>query len=1101
MNKPEPTSPAASLLRIPANPIGATALALLQACRQCGATVLVIAANESRAVELVTVLGGMEPERRVALFPPWDCLPHDRLPPSAAVLGRRAAVLALAGQEAAQPSIIVATPEALVQRVAEVDDSSLAPLELETGAPFDPEGFAASLGAKGYWPDERVDEPGEYASAGATFDVFPADAETPVRIEHEDGRIVSLRLYDPLDQRSIRETARCRIPPARETPPTLGGQALPAEWDGPRELVANLFPEALLVLDPSAQRRALDFVAFVAEVQAASPSSRSGTAPNLYASGEAVEASLERPLIAMAEDEAAVPRFALESDPERAFATFVKSEQEAGRRIVLVAPEERVLRRMVARASRATGLTFGSGESWRDAIDETSAATGVAVLSLGSGFRDDGFGLTVIAAADLLGSRASSAQRSSLPREVDPDAEWRIGDAVVHREHGVCILKGLERVAGPDAGTETIRLAFAEEEMLLLPVQEADELWRYGGEAAGVKPDALHGSAWKARRDKVAEDIARAVRGIATLAAERASRRTPAINPPGVPYERFAARFPFAETADQAAAIADVLSDLRSGRPMDRLVCGDVGFGKTEVALRAAAAVALSGRQVAIAAPTTVLVRQHLLTFRRRFAGLGVEVAELSRFVPPAEARETRARLAKGGVRVVIGTHALVGKGVSFRDLALVVIDEEQRFGERHKEALRKLGDADHVLAMTATPIPRTLQLALSGLREVSIIATPPVARRPIRTTLESFTPERLSDILRREKARGGQSFLVCPHIDDLAPLAETLARVCPDLDMVTLHARLAPADIDAAMIRFAAGEGDCLLATNIVESGLDLPAANTMVIWRPDRFGLAQLHQLRGRVGRGRSTGICYLLASDEAGLTPAARRRLATLSALDRPGAGFTISARDLDLRGSGDLFGPEQSGHLTMIGTGLARHIAEQELRAARGEEVEERWRPVVAIADPGDVPPDFVPDEEARLNVYLRLAGLHAIADLEDFTDELMDRFGAPPEPLERLLAVVALSIRTKALGLERIDIGPEGVGVTLRRGGPHALPWVKGPDRTFDGAPLTFRDGKVVWSRAGSPPSDLPRAKALIAALEHLAARDTAEKPLASSARG
>ncbi|WP_191062535.1 helicase-related protein, partial [Geminicoccus harenae] len=402
-------------------------------------------------------------------------------------------------------------------------------------------------------------------------------------------------------------------------------------------------------------------------------------------------------------------------------------------------------------------------------------------------------------------------------------------------------------------------------------------------------------------------------------------------------------------------AEAAVLADLAAGRPMDRLVCGDVGFGKTEIALRAAAVTVLAGRQVALAAPTTVLARQHARTFARRFAHLGIEVALLSRLVKPAEARKVKAGLADGSIRLVIGTHALAARGVRFAQLGLLVIDEEQRFGAAQKAKLRALAEGGgHVLTMTATPIPRTLQASLVGLQELSLITTPPVQRQPIRTQLQPFDEAVLRDALMYERQRGGQSFVVCPRIEDITPMAERLARIVPELRVVVVHGKLPADDVDAAMVGFAEGEGDLLLATNIIESGLDVPRANTMLVWRPERFGLAQLHQLRGRVGRGNRSATTLLLTDPDHPPVPAAEKRLRTLEALDRLGAGFAISARDLDLRGAGDLIGEEQAGHVTTLGLGLYQHLLDRALRRVRGEDVADDWLPELHLGVTGRIP---------------------------------------------------------------------------------------------------------------------------------------------------
>jgi transcription-repair coupling factor (superfamily II helicase) len=540
-------------------------------------------------------------------------------------------------------------------------------------------------------------------------------------------------------------------------------------------------------------------------------------------------------------------------------------------------------------------------------------------------------------------------------------------------------------------------------------------------------------------------------------------------------YDEFAAGFPYEETEDQQASIDASLSDLASGRPMDRLICGDVGFGKTEVALRAAAAAALAGTQVAVAAPTTVLARQHAKTFAERFAGLGIETAQLSRLATPEEAKRAKAGIADGSVRIAIGTHALAGKGVRFKELGLLVIDEEQRFGTAAKAKLRALGKDVHVLTMTATPIPRTLQLALVGLQELSVIATPPVRRQPVRTFVIPFDPATVREALRRERRRGGQSFVVTSRIEDIEPLAERLRELVPELDLVVAHGKLPAAELDRVMVDFAAGLGDVLLSTNIIETGLDVPAANTMIVWRPDRFGLAQLHQLRGRVGRGRVRAACYLMLDPAVEIAKATAARLRNLETLDRLGAGFAISARDLDMRGAGDLLGPDQAGHVKLIGLELYQDLLARALSVARGETPPDDWRPELQLGLAGFIPEDYVPEDELRISLYRQIAASDTRAALEGLGAEIEDRFGQPPEPVRQLLALAWLRRRARTLGILRLDAGPQAAAVTFRGGFPERLDDARGAERRGD---------RLIMRRENATPEErLETVEALLDAVE------------------
>ncbi|MDQ4061081.1 MAG: DEAD/DEAH box helicase, partial [Pseudomonadota bacterium] len=694
---------------------------------------------------------------------------------------------------------------------------------------------------------------------------------------------------------------------------------------------------------------------------------------------------------------ATVPRFATGASPARAFAAYIRDRVAAGQRVVVAAIAERDSRVLARRAEQAVGRPPERVADW-DAVTAAPAGALLALqLDLDAGFVDGASGTTVVAAADLLGSRAMRAADREATSELPiGEIEFRLGDAVIHIDHGMGALRGLETVSVAEtAADDTIRLEYAGASILMAPVEEIGKVWRYGSDAEAVSLDRLDSDTWATRRAKAEAELAETARRLIDLARARQAVSAPKLVPPR-DYERFAARFPYSETPDQARAMEETLADIASGRPMDRLVCGDVGFGKTEVALRAAAAAALAGKQVAVVAPTTVLVRQHMQTFRRRFAGLGVEVAHLSRLVKPAEARAVKQGLADGSVRVVVGTHALAAKGVRFKDLGLMIIDEEQRFGARHKAKLRDLGRGVHVLTLTATPIPRTLQSAMIGLQDLSIMATPPARRQPIRTFLTPFDPVTAREALLRERRRGGQSFVVCPRIEDIEPMAARLRELVPELHVMVAHGKMPAEEIDDTMVRFADGEGDTLLATNIIESGLDVPRANTILIWRADRFGLSQLHQLRGRVGRGRLRGVAYLLTDPAAKIGAATEKRLRTLEALDRLGAGFAISARDLDLRGAGDLLGEEQAGHVKLIGVGLYQHFLERALRVARGEAPGDDWSPELNLGLTGLIPEDYVPEAEVRINLYARLARLQRSGEIDAFGDEIEDRFGPMPE---------------------------------------------------------------------------------------------------------
>jgi transcription-repair coupling factor (superfamily II helicase) len=948
---------------------------------------------------------------------------------------------------------VVTTPDALVQRVPPREVWAGASLAFKIGDRLDLADLESFCRKAGYRIDDRVDEAGEIAIRGQVVDIFPAGAAVPFRLEHPEGTITGIRCYDPVTQRTLRETDSLVLAPASELVLTDGGEDPVERTAGIEHVLPDFYthleslpdylPQAVIYLAPGVKDRHRDNVEQIAEAYEARTTLRAERAASagrpalpperLYLTDAEWSALFEAHRTISLEEASgratgeAVQRFAAESAPNRAFAAFIRDGMKRGRRIVLAAGAERDLRTLVRRA--AQNIQPQPAADWDAVLAAPSGALLTLPLALDAGFIDQSAGVAVVAAADLLGRRTQAADADAPQPLAVGDVEFRLGDAVIHIDHGMAVLRGLEGGAAGDV----VRLEYAGNTNRMIPVEEIDRIWRYGSEAESVSLDRLEGEAWPKRRAKVEAEIRETAGRLAELVREREATEAPKLVPPRRAYERFIARFPFSETPDQLRAIDDTLRDLASGRPMDRLVCGDVGFGKTEVALRAAVAAALAGKQVALVAPTTVLVRQHVRTFTRRFADMGIEVSHLSRLVKPAEAKAVKAGLKDGSIRMVIGTHALAAKGVGFADLGLVIIDEEQRFGTADKAKLRALARHLHVLTLTATPIPRTLQAAMVGLQDLSIIATPPVRRRPIRTFLASFDSAMVREALLREKRRGGQSFFVCPRIEDIEPMRARVRDLAPELEVVVAHGKMPAEQIDEAMVGFADGQGDVLLSTNIIESGLDVPQANTMLIWRADRFGLAQLHQLRGRVGRGRMRGIAYFLTDPESRIGEATTKRLQTLEALDRLGAGFAISARDLDMRGAGDLMGEEQAGHVKLIGLGLYQHLLERALRAAKGESLDDDWSPELKFGTAGSIPENYVPEQDVRLNLYARLARLQEPRDIDALRDEIEDRFGALPEEVEQLIGLARLRPLCRRLGVARIEAGPQAIALSFRPG--------------------------------------------------------------------
>ncbi len=735
--------------------------------------------------------------------------------------------------------------------------------------------------------------------------------------------------------------------------------------------------------------------------------------------------------------------------------------------------------------------------AWGEARELPAGAIGTAVVGLDHGFSADG--IAVYSEQDILGERLGRAVR----RERRPEnfiAEYSTlseGDLVVHVDHGIGRYDGLETLTVERAPHDCLRLLYQGGDKLYLPVENLDVLSRFGSEDADVHLDRLGGPAWQARKAKAKERIRDIANELLKVAAARQLRKGVVLDAPHGPYDEFSARFGWTETDDQQRAIDDVVDDLVSGRPMDRLICGDVGFGKTEVALRAAFIAVTQGYQVAVIVPTTLLARQHYGNFRERFTGLPVRVAQLSRLVAGKEAARVKDGIADGTIDIVIGTHALLGKGIRFANLGLLVVDEEQHFGVAQKERLKQLRSEVHVLTLTATPIPRTLQMALTGVREMSIIATPPVDRLAVRTFVLPYDPVIVREAILREQYRGGRTFYVCPRIADLSRVHNRLAKLVPEVRIGVAHGRMPARQLEEVMAGFLEGRYDVLLSTNIIESGLDIPEANTMIVHRADRFGLAQLYQIRGRIGRSKTRAYAYLTLPPGQVLSSSAQKRLEVMQTLDTLGAGFTLASHDLDIRGAGNLLGEEQSGHIRDIGVELYQHLLQEAVAAAAGEETElpeDRWTPQISLGTPVLIPDDYVPDLPVRLGLYRRLAHLMAKPEVEAFAAELIDRFGPLPEAVENLLQVITIKQLCRLAGIEKVEAGPKGAVLSFRQNRfarPEAL---IGYIQKNTGTVKLRPDHRLVFMRPWGDPR--VRTKAVRKLLEELAALSAGESAAA-----
>lgn len=670
--------------------------------------------------------------------------------------------------------------------------------------------------------------------------------------------------------------------------------------------------------------------------------------------------------------------------------------------------------------------------------------TGLIVLGLERGFTSPD--LNLLTESDILGDRLTqkSKKRKKADQFLTEVSSLAPGDLVVHIDHGIGRFEKLETLSAAGTLHDCLQLTYAGGDRLYVPVENIEVLSRFGADEGAVQLDKMGGAGWQARKAKVKKDLMSMADDLLAIAASRHLKPADKIEISHELYQEFTTRFPYAETDDQQRAINDVMEDLSTGRPMDRLVCGDVGFGKTEVALRAAYVAAMNGHQVAVVVPTTLLARQHFMTFQKRFEGMGLRIEQLSRLVSQSDAKKVKEGLRDGTVNIVVGTHALLGKGVQFDNLGLLIVDEEQRFGVKQKEKLKELKADVHVLTLTATPIPRTLQLSLTGVKELSLIATPPVDRLAIRTFILPFDPVVIREAILREHYRGGQTFVVCPRIRDLQEIEEELKELVPEVKTIIAHGQMPAAELEDRMNAFYDGQYGLLLATNIIESGLDIPSANTMIVHRADMFGLSQLYQIRGRIGRSKIRAYAYLTYQPEKALNENAQKRLEVMETLDSLGAGFQLASHDMDIRGAGNLLGEEQSGHIKEVGIELYQQMLEDAVAAARegvdfdDADIETSWSPQINMGTSVLIPDDYVEDLNVRMSLYRRLGALGGEEDIDSFAAELIDRFGEIPEEVQNLLDIVEIKQYCRKAGIAKVEAGPKGAVIGFHQDTPPNL---------------------------------------------------------------
>ena len=1058
----------------------------------------VICRDGPRMQQLARALEFFAPDLAVMQFPAWDCQPYDRVSPHGGILAQRLTTLArlarLTGSD--KPLIVLTTVNAAVQRVPARDTVASQALSVAPGHVVPMDSIIAWLEHNGYTRSSTVREPGEYAVRGGILDLFPAGLDQPVRFDFFGDSLESIRSFDAETQRTLLDMRSLDLVPISEfqlVTETIRRfrMAYTAQFGAPgpddalyeavsegrrypgmehwlplfQERMDTLFDylgDAPVAIEPQGEDAARERFKQIADYYDARRDALE------HPGGGTIYKPLPPDRLYLTEDEwnkrlgeEAIARFTPFAVPEaegvfdaaarrgrdfaperndakvnvfEALVAHVHALQSQRKKVVITLWSEGSRDRMASmlRDHKLSNVT--SVNAWRTVQATPRNEAMLAVLGMESGFETDD--VAVISEQDILGDRLVRPRRSNrkLDNFISEITSLATGDIVVHVEHGIGRFVGLQTLEVSGAPHDCLELHYAADTKLFLPVENIELLSRYGSDQTNVELDRLGGTGWQTRKARLKKRIREIAGELIKIAAERMLHEAPKLPVQAGLYDEFCARFPYDETEDQLGAIQSTLKDLEIGRPMDRLICGDVGFGKTEVALRAAFAVALEGKQVAVVVPTTLLARQHTRTFAERFKGFPVRVAQASRLVPTKELNQVKKELADGSVDIVIGTHALLGKSIKFRDLGLLIVDEEQHFGVSHKERLKQLRAEVHVLTLSATPIPRTLQLALTGVRELSIIASPPVDRLAVRTFVAPHDPLMIREALLRERYRGGQAFYVVPRIEDLAGVKDFLDKNVPEMKVAVAHGQMGPTVIEDTIGAFYDGKYDILLSTTIIESGLDIPNANTLIVHRSDMFGLAQLYQLRGRVGRSKLRAYALFTLPAQQKITAQAEKRLTVLQSLETLGAGFQLASHDLDIRGAGNLLGEEQSGHIKEVGFELYQSMLEEaivNLKAGVSEPAADRWSPQITIGMPVLIPEDYVSDLPVRLSLYRRLADLETDEGIDNFAAELRDRFGVLPDEVRYLFKVAAIKAYCRRANVEKVDAGPKGAVIAFR----------------------------------------------------------------------
>jgi len=962
--------------------------------RASGRPLLVVAPADEEARELAGELSALAGAGAVSLWPTRGVPTGGAVGPSPHLVGLRARARGRIGEPG---SLVVASVAALVERVPA---AAAPPLELRRGSSL-PRDLAEILAELGYERVAQVEERGEMAVRGGIVDVFPTTADQPVRVDLFGDDIDELRSFSPFTQVTVRQIDAVRIWPASEPP---GGELADTFDDLGRAALVRLAPSQ----HPGALAQALELV----EDEAAAGALCDPPAL-LAALAEGAALDLAPPAGAAAGlVDAREARFAARGHVEAAAEV---GRLAAGGLHVLVAFTRRGdLERAVRPLERAKPRTINLAQQ-TPAAGEVS----LAVLPIRRGFISADLGVAIIPETEILRRRRASA-RAPMGRRLRSFLELRVGDHVVHEDHGIGRLVAFETQTVANVTRDYLALAFAGDDRVWVPQDQLDKVTRYIGSDGSAPPlSKLGGKAWERLKARVRAAVHEMAGELFALYEGRGRVEGFAFPENDEALHEFEQRFPYRETPDQERAIDEVMGDMERPRPMDRLICGDVGFGKTEVAMRAALKSALAGKQVMVLVPTTLLAQQHLGTFRERFSDTPVEIDMVSRLRSAAASKAILARFRSGGLDILIGTHRLLGMDVQPKDLGLVILDEEQRFGVAQKEAMRQLRLRVDVLSLSATPIPRTLQMSMSGMRDISVIETPPAGRRAIATHVGEYDEALVREALQRERDRGGQSFWLHNRVETIEEAADAVRALAPDQRVVVAHGQMGEHELEEVMTTFLRGEADVLVSTTIIEAGLDIPTANTLIVERADKLGLSQLYQLRGRVGRSQVAAHAYLLYPSDADLTRDAAARLRAVADYTELGSGLRIAMRDLEIRGAGNLLGDEQSGHVEAIGFELYLQMLNDAISARRGELVPDQ-EARVEIPISAYIPADYVGFEAAKIDLHRRIATADADA-LTRLSDELADRFGPPPPPVKALIAVQRLRLKLMRVGANRLSV--------------------------------------------------------------------------------